>query len=115
MQDYQSLALRYAEELSDLKRHCAGLEAKLSKTRSRMKLYRERCRAWESALEKADELYHQVERSGKTPEDMARAYGITYCATAMRKVVEPTYRTDPMKIRAKVLNLDHETMEGSTE
>ena len=49
MQDYQALALSYAEELSDLKRrysnlerHCRGLESKLSKTRDRMKMYRER-------------------------------------------------------------------------
>lgn len=52
MQDYQTLALSYAEELSDLKRryadlerHCRGLESKLSKTRGRMKMYRERCKA----------------------------------------------------------------------
>lgn len=111
MQDFQSFALGYAEELSDLKRryanlerHCRGLESKLSKTRGRMKLYRERCRAWETALGKADELYHLVDRSAKTPDDMARAYGITYCAAVIRKEVEPAYRTDPAKIRRKVLN-----------
>ena len=104
MQDYQSLAFGYAEELSDLKRHCAGLEAKLAKTRGRMKLYRERCRVWERALAKADELYHLVDRSAKTPEDMAKAYGIAYCAAVIRKEVEPAYRTDPAKIRRKVLN-----------
>ena len=64
MQDYQSLALGYVEELSDLKRrhaslerHCRGLESKLSKTRDRMKMYRARCKAWESALAKVDEIY----------------------------------------------------------
>lgn len=108
MQDYQSLALGYAEELSDLKRRCAGLEAKLAKTRGRAKLYRERCRAWETALGKADGLYRLVDRNAKTPEDMARAYGIAYCATVIRKEVEPAYRHNPEKIRRKVLNCTHQ-------
>lgn len=115
MQDYQTLALSCAEELSDLKRryanlerHCRGLESKLSKTRDRMKLYRERCCAWETALGKADELCHLVDRSAKAPDDMARAYGITYCATVIRKEVEPAYRHDPAKIRRKVLNRTHQ-------
>lgn len=119
MQDYQTLALSYAEELSDLKRryanlerHCRGLESKLSKTRGRVKLYRERCRAWETALGKVDELYHLVDRSAKTPEDMARAYGITYCATVIRKEVEPAYRHDPAKIRRKVLTCTHQPEES---
>lgn len=112
MQDYQSLALGYAEELSDLKRkhadlerHCKGLESKLSKTRSRMKLYRERCRAWETALIKLDELYHRIEKQGKTTDDMAVAYGIGLSTAMIRKQVEPAYRTDPRKIMRKVLNL----------
>lgn len=104
MRDYQSLALGYAEELSDQKRHCAGLEAKLAKTRGRMKLYRERCRAWERALARADEFYHMASRSAQTPYEGAKAYGIAYCANLIRKEVEPAYRTDPAKIRRKVLN-----------
>lgn len=112
MHDYQSLALSYAEELSDIKRryadlerHCKGLESKLSKTRGRMKLYRERCRAWETALIKVDELYHRIERQGKTKDDMAKAYGIALSAALIRKQVEPDYRGDPRKIMRKVLNL----------
>lgn len=112
MQDYQTLALGYAEELSDLKRkhadlerHCKGLESKLSKARGRMKLYRERCRAWETALIKVDELYHCAEKLGETTHDMAVVYGIALSATTIRKQVEPSYRTDPRKIMRKVLNL----------
>lgn len=112
MQDYQTLALSHAEELSDLKRrcadlerHCRGLESKLSKTRSRMKLYRERCRAWETALIKVDELYHRIEKHGKTEDDMAKAYGIALSAALIRKQVEPSYRGDPRKIMRKVLKL----------
>ncbi len=111
MQDYQTLALSYAEELSDIKRryadlerHCRGLEQKLSKTRGRMKLYRERCRAWETALIEVDEIYHQIEKYGKTKDDMAVAYGIGLSAAMIRKQVEPAYRTDPRKIMRKVLN-----------
>lgn len=111
MQDYQTLSLSYAEELSDLKRryadlerHCRGLESKLSKTRSRMKLYRDRCRAWETALIKVDEIYHQIEKQGKTNDDMAVAYGTGLIAALIRKQVEPAYRTDPRKIMRKVLN-----------
>ena len=111
MQDYQTLALRYAEELSDLKRryedlerHCRGLESKLSKTRGRMKLYRERCRAWETALSKVDELYHHAENLGETTHDMAVVYGIGLVAAMIRNQVESEYRTDPRKIMRKVLN-----------
>lgn len=110
-QDYQSLALGYAEELSDLKRryanlerHCRGLESKLSKTRDRMRMYRERCKAWERALAKAYELFHLVGKEGKTHDDQARAYGIMCCAAVIRKEVEPAYCHDPAKIRRKVLN-----------
>lgn len=112
MQDYQTLALSYAEELFDLKRryadqerHCKGLESKLSKLRSRMKLYRERCRAWETALIKVDELYRCAEKHAKTTSDMAVAYGIGLSAALIRNQVELTYRTDPRKIMRKVLNL----------
>lgn len=112
MQDYQTLALSYAEELSDLKRrcadlerHCRGLESKLSKTRGRMKLYRQRCLAWETALSKCDELYHHAENLGETTHDMAVAYGIGLVAAMMRNQVESAYRTDPRKIMRKVLNL----------
>lgn len=112
MHDYQSLAMSYGEELSDIKRryadlerHCKGLESKLSKTRGRMKLYRERCRAWETALIKVDELYHRIERQGKTTDDMSIAYGIALSAALIRKQVEPAYRGDPRKIMRKVLNL----------
>lgn len=111
MQDYQSLALNYAEELSDLKRknadlerHCRGLESKLSKTRDRMKMYRARCQAWESALNKVDKLYNRVKKLGKTTDDMAMAYGVGLSAAMIRKQVEPTYRADPTKIMRKVLN-----------
>lgn len=111
MQDYQTLALSYAEELSDLKRryanlerHCRGLESKLSKTRDRMKMYRARCQAWESALNKVDKLYNRVKKLGKTTDDMAMAYGVGLSAAMIRKQVEPTYRDDPTKIMRKVLN-----------
>lgn len=119
MQDYQTLALSYADELADLKRryaslerHCRGLESKLSKTRGRMKLYRERCRAWETALAKADEPFHLVDKGVKTYDDQARAYGIMYCATVIRKEVEPAYRHDPAKIRRKVLNRTNQPEES---
>lgn len=112
MQDYQTLALSYAEELSDLKRryadlerHCRGLESKLSKTRGRMKLYRDRCRAWETALIKVDELYHRMKKQGKTADDMSVVYGIALSAALIRKQVESSYRSDPRKIMRKVLNL----------
>ena len=108
MHDYQTLALSYAEELADLKRryedlerHCRGLESKLSKARSRMKLYRERCRAWETALIKVDELYHRIEEHGKTEDGMAKAYGIALSAALIRKQVEPSYRGDPRKIQCR--------------
>lgn len=111
MHDYQSLAMSYYEELSDIKRryadlerHCKGLESKLSKTRGRMKLYRERCRAWETALIKVDELYHRIERQGKTTDDMSIAYDIGLSAAMIRKQVESAYRGDPRKIMRKVLN-----------
>jgi chromosome segregation ATPase len=119
MQDYQTLALSYAEELSDLKRryanlerHCRGLESKLSNTRGRMKMYRERCKAWERALDRVDELYHLADRNADTPEDMAKAYSIAYCATVIRREVEPAYRHDPSKIRRKVLNRTHQPEES---
>lgn len=111
MQDYQSLALNYAEELSDLKRryanlerHCRGLESKLSKTRGRMKLYRERCRAWESALSNVDRLYWGYMRD----EDLMAphmAYGVAVCAANIRKEVAPTYPSaDCAELRIKRLN-----------
>ena len=111
MQDYQSLALSYAEELSDLKRryanierHCRGLESKLSKTRDRMKMYRARCKAWESALANVDRLYWGYMRD----EDIMAphmAYGVAVCAANIRKVVSPTYPSaDCAKLRPKVLN-----------
>lgn len=111
MQDYQSLALSYAEELSDLKRrnaslerHCRGLESKLSKTRDRMKMYRERCRAWESALAKVDSFHWCFMRDEKpTSSDMA--YAVAECAALIRKEVAPTYPSaDCMELRIKRLN-----------
>lgn len=111
MQDYQSLALSYADELSDLKRryaslerHCRGLESKLSKTRDRMKMYRERCKAWESALAKVDEIYWDFLGSD---ELMAphMAYAATMCAANIRKEVVPTYPSaDCVELRTKILN-----------
>ena len=111
MQDYQSLALSYAEELSDLKRryanlerHCRGLESKLSKTRDRMKMYRARCKAWESALANVDRLYWGYMRD----EDLMAphmAYAVAVCAANIRKVVAPTYPSaDCAELRPKVLN-----------
>ena len=123
MQDYQSLALSYAEELSDLKRryaslerHCRGLESKLSKTRDRMKMYRERCRAWEMALSNVDRLYWGYMRD----EDLMAphmAYVVAVCAANIRKVVAPTYPSaDCAELRPKVLNRHHpKEMEESGE
>ena len=116
MQDYQTLALSYAEELSDLKRryadlerHCRGLESKLSKTRDRMKMYRKRCRAWEGALATVDRLYWGYMRD----EDLTAprtAYGVAVCAAAIRKEVAPTYPSaDCAELRNKVLNRAPET------
>ena len=123
MQDYQSLALSYAEELSDLKRryaslerHCRGLESKLSKTRDRMKMYRERCRAWEMALANVDRLYWGFMRD----EDLMAphmAYGVAVCAAHIRKVVAPTYPSaDCAELRPRLLNRQHSIeMEESGE
>lgn len=111
MQDYQALALSYAEELSDLKRrhanlerHCRGLESKLSKTRDRMKMYRERCKAWESALGDMNELYisflHEADRTG-----VAKAFGVSVCMANTRKKVAPTYPSaDCEELRSELLN-----------
>ena len=111
MQDYQSLALSYTDELSDLKRryaslerHCRGLESKLAKTRDRMKMYRARCKAWESALAKVDEIYWDFLGSD---ELMAphMAYAATMCAANIRKEVAPTYPSaDCEELRPKLLN-----------
>lgn len=108
MQDYQSLALSYAEELSDLKRryanlerHCRGLESKLSRTRDRMKMYRARCKAWESALANVDRLYWGYMRD----EALSKAYGVAACAANIRKVVAPTYPSaNCAELRVKFLN-----------
>lgn len=111
MQDYQTLALGYAEELSDLKRryadlerHCRGLESKLSKTRDRMKTYRGRCKAWEGALADADSLHRRLMRDGRpTSPDMA--YGVAVCAALIRKEVAPTYPSaDCAELRTKALD-----------
>ena len=111
MQDYQTLALSYAEELSDLKRryanlerHCRGLESKLSKTRDRMKMYRERCKAWERALAKADRLYrgYMHDEELRAPQ---KAYGVAVCAALIRKEVASAYPSaDCAELRNKVLN-----------
>lgn len=111
MQDYQSLALSYAEELSDLKRryanlerHCRGLESKLSKTRDRMKMYRARCQAWERALNKVDKLYYSFLANGTDPTAPSKAYGVAVCAANIRKVVAPTYPSaDCAELRPNVL------------
>lgn len=111
MNDYQSLALSYAEELPDLKRrysnlerHCRGLESKLSKTRDRMKMYRARCQAWESSLANVDRLY----RGFMSDEELtapSKAYGVAVCAANIRKEVAPTYPSaDCAELRPKVLN-----------
>ena len=112
MQDYQSLALSYAEELSDLKRryanlerHCRGLESKLSKTRERMKMYRERCGAWERALDRVDKLYYSFLVHGTDRTSMANAYGVAVCAAHIRDEVAHTYPSaDCAELRPKVLN-----------
>lgn len=112
MQDYQTLALGYAEELSDLKRRyenlerrCRGLESKLSKTRDRMKMYRARCKAWEAALAEADEVYNAFLRHGKTRVDTAKAYGVGICASLIRKEVAPTYPSAGCaELRTRVLD-----------
>ena len=112
MQDYQLLALSFAEELYDLKRryaslerHCRGLESKLSKTRDRMKMYRERCRAWERALAKVDELYHLFMVHDLDRMNVFRACGVAMCAADIRKEVAPTYPSaDCAKLHRKILN-----------
>lgn len=111
MQDYQALAQSYAEELSDLKRryanlerHCRGLESKLSKTRDRMKTYRERCRAWESALSNVDRLYWGF-MSDEELTAPHKAYGVAVCAANIRKEVAPTYPSaDCAELHRKILN-----------
>lgn len=111
MNDYQSLALSYADELSDLKRryanlerHCRGLESKLSKTRDRMKMYRERCKAWESALSNVDRLYWGF-MSDEELTAPHKAYGVAVCAANIRKEVAPTYPSaDCAELRIKRLN-----------
>lgn len=118
MNGYQPLALGFAEELSDLKRryeklerkhadlerHCRGLESKLSKTRDRMKMYRERCRAWEMALENVDRLYWGF-MSDEELTAPHKAYGVAVCAANIRKVVAPTYPSvDCAELRPKILN-----------
>ena len=116
MQDYRSLALGYADELSDLKRryaslerHCRGLESKLSRTRGRMKMYRERCRAWERALAKADRLYWGYMRD-EAPTAPRIAYGVAVCASAIRKEVAPAYPSaDCAELRGRVLDRAPET------
>lgn len=116
MQDYQTLALGYAEELSDLKRrysdlerHCRGLESKLSRTRDRMKMYRGRCRAWERALAKVDRLYRGYMRD-EDPMSPRVAYGVAVCASAIHKEVVPTYPSaDCAELRSRVLNRAPET------
>lgn len=111
MQDYQSLALSYAEELSDLKRryaslerHCRGLESKLSKTRDRMKMYRARCKAWERSLANVDRLYWGY----MSDEDLMAphmAYAVAVCAALIRKEVAPTYPSaDCAELHHKILN-----------
>ena len=122
MQDYQSLALSYAEELSDLKRryanlerHCRGLESKLSKTRGRMKMYRELCQAWERALAKVDEIYWGFLGSDELTATH-RAYAAAVCAANIRKVVAPTYPSaDCAELRPKVLNRATSTKVDKTE
>lgn len=116
MQDYRTLALSYAEELSDLKRRyaslerrCRGLESKLSKTRGRMKMYRERCKAWERSLANADRLYLGHMRD-EDPMAAHMAYGVAVCAANIRKEVAPTYPSaDCAELRTKVLNRPPET------
>lgn len=118
MNGYQPLALSFAEELSDLKRryeklerkhadlerHCRGLESKLSKTRDRMKLYRERCRAWESALSNVDRLYWGF-MSDEELTAPHKAYGVAVCAANIRKEVAPTYPSaDCVELHRKILN-----------
>lgn len=118
MNGYQPLALSFAEELSDLKRryeklerkhadlerHCRGLESKLSKTRDRMKLYRERCRAWESALSNVDRLYWGF-MSDEELMAPHKAYGVAVCAANIRKEVAPTYPSaDCVELHRKILN-----------
>lgn len=118
MNDYQPLALSFAEELSDLKRryeklerkhadlerHCRGLESKLSKTRDRMKMYRERCKAWERALNDTNDLYSSFLReAGYT--GVAKAFGVSVCMENIRKEVAPTYPSaDCVELRPKILN-----------
>lgn len=122
MQDYQSLALSYAEELSDLKRrnanlerHCRGLESKLSKTRDRMKIYRARCKAWESALAKVDEIYWSYMRD-KELAVLSKAYGVAVCAANIRRIVAPTYPSaDCAELRPNVLNRSHSPEVDKTE
>ena len=118
MNGYQPLALSFAEELSDLKRryeklerkhadlerHCRGLESKLSKTRDRMKMYRERCRAWEGALSNVDRLYWGF-MSDEELTATHKAYGVAVCAANIRKEVAPTYPSaDCAELRPKILN-----------
>lgn len=118
MNGYQPLALSYADELSDLKRryeklerkhadlerHCRGLESKLSKTRDRMKLYRARCRAWESALSNVDRLYWRF-MSDEELTAPHKAYGVAVCAANIRKEVAPTYPSaDCAELHRKILN-----------
>lgn len=111
MQDYQTLALGYAEELSDLKRryanlerHCRGLESKLSKTRDRMKMYRERCKAWERALALMDRLYWGF-MSDEELTAPSKAYGVAVCASLVRKEIAPTYPSaDCAELHHMILN-----------
>lgn len=118
MNGYQPLALSFAKELSDLKRryeklerkhadlerHCRGLESKLSKTRDRMKMYRERCRAWEVALSNVDRLYWGF-MSDEELTAPSKAYGVAVCAANIRKEVAPTYPSaDCVELRPKILN-----------
>ena len=112
MQDYQTVALGYADELyglkrryADLERHCRELESKLSKTRDRMKMYRSRCKAWETALAEVDEIYNAFRKHGTNRVDIEKTYVVEICAACIRKNVAPTYPSaDCEELRTKVLN-----------
>ena len=69
-----------------------------------MKLYRERCRAWEMALENVDRLYWGF-MSDEELTAPSKAYGVAVCAANIRKEVAPTYPSaDCAELRPKILN-----------
>lgn len=104
-----SETLQAAERASETGEQIETLKRRNDRLLKARNVYRDRCAAWEQALEDLDAMYFRqlrAETDGELDElqSSATAYGLAIACAVLRRRVEGEYEDAPRKIARKMLN-----------